>query len=134
MKKNCIGMEHIPSEGICKESWEGGGITDSAFHERYNAGYELAHHCLDSEDDDIFHYVFHAKGGKLLDICELCGKEFSLDPEALRATEDRQMDIRIAPETRNFLLPAILSPEGRAAGYDLQIAGTKASLATRARK
>ena len=134
MKKAFIGGENC--DGIICESWEGGGITDVAFKQRYDDGYRYAHSCQDTHDSDVFHYIFQSDDSdEPLGSCGMCGmwgSEFSHDPETMR--DSCPMDIRLPPETRAFLMPAILSPEGRAAGWDLQITGTRATVATGARK
>lgn len=129
MRKACIGSWISTSKGFCVESWQGGGIDDVAFKQRYDEGFEIGHSCQDEEDKDIFHYIFIREGSKMKVACEMCGTECSLDPEAMRVTLEEKMDIRLAPETRDFLVPAILSPEGIAAGYDLKlIAGSRATV------
>ena len=47
----------------------------------------------------------------------------------VRVFSSLTLDIRLAPATRDFLVPAILSPAGRAAGYALElVAGSRARL------
>ncbi len=117
--------------GTCEESWEGGGIDDVAFNERYKAGYSLIHSCQDKEDEGTYHYVFQKKSSKMLATCSMCGVKCSLDPEAFYVYSNEKIDLRVPPGTREALVPALLSPEGKIAGYGLV---PKDPLATRARK
>lgn len=131
MKKRCIGSWTKTDEGICIESWEGGGIDDVAFKARYDGGYEIGHSCQDAHDKDVFHYLFIVKGSKIKVSCSMCGTECSLDPEAFRdeGCDGELVTVRLAPEARDSLLAFVLSRQGRAAGYEAKLVpGTKAAL------
>lgn len=112
MKKSLICAEYR-KHFIC-ESWRGGGIDDVAFKARYDEGYSYVHSCQDTHEKDVFHYVFQKDGSNERGSCGMCGTEFSLDQDAMRATEDSckrmppygdgQLDIRLVPRTRDLML------------------------------
>ena len=73
MKKACFGAIHGKSNGVISESWQGGGMCDAAFAQRYIDGYEVVHCCQDPYDEDVFHYVFQkTDSNEPLGYCGMC--------------------------------------------------------------
>jgi len=129
------------SKHIVCESWEGGGIDDVAFKAHYDEGYIYAHSCQDTHDKDVFHYIFQKDGSDEIGSCGMCGTEFSINLESMRITEDSckmmppwydsQLDIRLAPRTRDLLLTY---RSGQRAAFAIKKFRTGAPAATGARK